>query len=65
MNVKHNNTSMILSYDTLIWYYWSQKNMVTKPSVKNTKFISVRLELPLIWLIKWNHQVFLAILSLG
>lgn len=65
MNVKYNNTCMILSYDTHIWHYWSQKKIATKPSVRNTKFISVYLDLPLILLIKWNHKVFLTILFWG
>lgn len=65
MNVKYNNACVILSYHTHIWHYWSQKKMAIKLSVKNTKFISVYLELPLIWLIKWHHKVFLTILSLG
>lgn len=48
MNVKYNNACVILSYDTRIWHYWSQKKMAIKLNVKNTKFISVYLELPLI-----------------
>lgn len=65
MNVKYNNMCMILSHGTHIWCYWSQKKMATRPSVRNTQFISVYLELHFIWLIKWNHKVFLTILSLG